>query len=303
MCSLRELVMCSLRLRPSGVALLQSLRGSAPADALESLSPGGSAAAPPEEPPTRTRRIQGLHALYPGRARPAPLSIRRIFSERFPRGHENLTPREQVRAISRIPAARDVRRVANGPSDPLAPRSVNSPLRLRRGARGVRFLAARMASQGDLTNAQPLLTGPLRPLSRRATLRAGRRDWLVARWLTRSCQSGLALEPRSEARRWVALVQRGGCEPWGLVALVQRRDCEPQGFAGLVQRRDYEPRRFAALVQRRGSEPWLLAVSFNEEAVSLNGLAALVRRRDCEPHGFAALAHSMEATVRYLGYD
>ncbi len=40
-------------LRPSGVPLLHALRGSAPAEASLRLAPGGSADAPPVEPPTR----------------------------------------------------------------------------------------------------------------------------------------------------------------------------------------------------------------------------------------------------------
>src|ERR1700690_3366536 len=43
--------MCSLRSPPRAWPLLQSLRGSAPADAIPRLAPGGSAAAPPESPP------------------------------------------------------------------------------------------------------------------------------------------------------------------------------------------------------------------------------------------------------------
>ena len=42
-------------LRPSGVAFVSPLRGSAPADAVTRPAPGGSAAAPPVEPPSRKR--------------------------------------------------------------------------------------------------------------------------------------------------------------------------------------------------------------------------------------------------------
>src|ERR1700690_641016 len=43
-------VLCSLRSAPPAWPLLQSLRGSAPADAILRLAPGGSADAPPETP-------------------------------------------------------------------------------------------------------------------------------------------------------------------------------------------------------------------------------------------------------------
>ena len=54
---------CSLRSAPPAWTLVQSLRGSAPADALVPLSPGGSADAPPEEPPTRGADALGNAAL------------------------------------------------------------------------------------------------------------------------------------------------------------------------------------------------------------------------------------------------
>src|ERR1700690_1434565 len=45
--------------RPSGVAFVSPLRGSAPADAAAPLSPGGSAAAPPGDPPAETAESLG----------------------------------------------------------------------------------------------------------------------------------------------------------------------------------------------------------------------------------------------------
>src|ERR1700690_670972 len=59
--------MCSLRSAPPAWPLFQSLRGSAPADAILRTAPGGSAAAPPGDPPAVTssplRALNGVCAL------------------------------------------------------------------------------------------------------------------------------------------------------------------------------------------------------------------------------------------------
>jgi len=64
-------VLCSLRSAPPAWPLLQSLRGSAPADAIKRLAPGGSAAAPPGDPPP----VVELGNLTPGPDAPRSLSI------------------------------------------------------------------------------------------------------------------------------------------------------------------------------------------------------------------------------------